>query len=41
MCTAPSPWGALIILIPVLGAVAETFLVNNFAPRPRGMRWGS
>jgi chloride channel protein, CIC family len=34
--TTPSPWGALIILIPVLGAVAVTFLVNNFAPEAKG-----
>ena len=34
--TAPSPWGALIILVPVLGAVAVTFLVNNFAPEAKG-----
>jgi len=34
--TAPSPWGALIILVPVLGAVAVTFLVNNFAPESKG-----
>ena len=34
--TAPSPWGALVILVPVLGAVAVTFLVNNFAPEAKG-----
>jgi chloride channel protein, CIC family len=34
--TAPSPWGALIILVPVLGGVAVTFLVNNFAPEAKG-----
>jgi chloride channel protein, CIC family len=34
--TPPSPWGALIILVPVLGAVAVTFLVNNFAPEAKG-----
>ncbi len=34
--TAPSPWGALIILVPALGAVAVTFLVNNFAPEAKG-----
>jgi CIC family chloride channel protein len=34
--TPPSPWGALIILVPVIGAVAVTFLVNNFAPEARG-----
>jgi CIC family chloride channel protein len=34
--TAPSPWGALVILVPVLGAIAVTFLVNNFAPEAKG-----
>jgi CIC family chloride channel protein len=34
--TAPSPWGALIILVPVFGAVIVTFLVNNFAPEAKG-----
>jgi chloride channel protein, CIC family len=34
--TAPAPWGALVILVPVLGAVAVTFLVSNFAPEARG-----
>jgi chloride channel protein, CIC family len=34
--TAPSPWGALVILVPVLGAVVVTFLVNNFAPEAKG-----
>jgi CIC family chloride channel protein len=34
--TAPSPWGALVILVPVFGAVAVTFLVNNFAPEAKG-----
>ncbi len=34
--TPPSPWGALIILVPVIGAVVVTFLVNNFAPEARG-----
>ncbi len=34
--TGPSPWGALVILVPVLGAVAVTFLVNNFAPEAKG-----
>jgi chloride channel protein, CIC family len=34
--TAASPWGALIILVPVLGAVAVTFLVHNFAPEAKG-----
>jgi chloride channel protein, CIC family len=34
--TPPSPWGALVILVPVVGAVAVTFLVRNFAPEARG-----
>jgi chloride channel protein, CIC family len=34
--TPTSPWGALVILVPVLGAVAVTFLVTNFAPEARG-----
>ncbi len=34
--TSPSPWGALVILVPVLGAVGVTFLVTNFAPEAKG-----
>jgi chloride channel protein, CIC family len=34
--TAPSPWGALIILVPVIGSLVVTFLVINFAPEARG-----
>ncbi|HEV2097349.1 MAG TPA: chloride channel protein, partial [Stellaceae bacterium] len=34
--TPPSPWGAFVILVPVIGALAVTFLVNNFAPEARG-----
>jgi CIC family chloride channel protein len=34
--TAPAPWGPLVILVPVLGAVGVTFLVNNFAPEAKG-----
>jgi CIC family chloride channel protein len=34
--TPPSPWGALVILVPVIGAVAVTFLVTKFAPEARG-----
>ncbi len=34
--TAPSPWGALVILVPVLGALGVTFLVTNFAPEAKG-----
>jgi CIC family chloride channel protein len=34
--TAPSPWGALVILVPVVGAIGVTFLVTNFAPEAKG-----
>jgi chloride channel protein, CIC family len=34
--TPPSPWGPLVILVPVVGAAAVTFLVTNFAPEARG-----
>ncbi|QDT46864.1 H(+)/Cl(-) exchange transporter ClcA [Symmachiella dynata] len=32
----PSPWGAWIILVPVLGAVGVAFLVKTFAPEAKG-----
>ncbi|HVZ53132.1 MAG TPA: chloride channel protein [Pseudolabrys sp.] len=34
--TPASPWGALVILVPVLGGMIVTFLVVNFAPEARG-----
>jgi chloride channel protein, CIC family len=34
--TAPAPWGPLVILVPVVGAVGVTFLVSNFAPEAKG-----
>src|ERR1700684_3154951 len=34
--TAAAPWGALVILVPVLGAIGVTFLVTNFAPEAKG-----
>jgi len=34
--TAASPWGIGIILVPVLGALAVTYLVKNFAPEAKG-----
>jgi chloride channel protein, CIC family len=34
--TPPSPWGALIILVPVVGGQIVTFLIVNFAPEARG-----
>ena len=34
--TPPSPWGPLVILVPVVGALVVTFLVTKFAPEARG-----
>ena len=34
--TAPSRWGAFVILAPVVGGVIVTFLVSNFAPEAKG-----
>jgi CIC family chloride channel protein len=34
--TPPSPWGAWIILVPVIGGMIVVFLVDNFAPEARG-----
>lgn len=34
--TAAAPWGPLVILVPVLGAVGVTFLVTKFAPEAKG-----
>ncbi|MGH6794887.1 MAG: chloride channel protein, partial [Methylocella sp.] len=34
--TPPSPWGAFIIAVPVLGSFIVTFLVEKFAPEARG-----
>jgi hypothetical protein len=34
--TAPAPWGPWVILVPVIGAVIVTFLVNTFAPEAKG-----
>jgi CIC family chloride channel protein len=34
--TAPSPWGAGVIVVPVLGAVVVAFLVKTFAPEAKG-----
>ena len=36
MFTPASPWGPLVILVPVVGAVVVTFLVSNFAPEAKG-----
>ena len=34
--TPPSPWGAAVIFVPVLGALIVAYLVKNFAPEARG-----
>jgi CIC family chloride channel protein len=34
--TPASPWGPLVVLVPVVGAVIVTFLVTNFAPEAKG-----
>ena len=34
--TPASPWGVLVILVPVLGAIGVVFLVKNFAPEAKG-----
>ena len=34
--TPPPPWGALVILVPILGSLGVTFLVRTFAPEARG-----
>jgi CIC family chloride channel protein len=34
--TPASPWGALVILAPILGGLAVVFLVRKFAPEARG-----
>lgn len=34
--TPESPWGAAVILVPVIGGLVVTFLVTKFAPEARG-----
>ena len=34
--TPAAPWGALVIFVPVIGGLAVTCLVNNFAPEAKG-----
>jgi chloride channel protein, CIC family len=34
--TPTSPWGAAVIAVPVIGALAVTFLVSRFAPEAKG-----
>ncbi len=34
--TPASPWGLLVFLVPVIGSVGVTFIVNTFAPEAKG-----
>ncbi len=34
--TPMAPWGILVILVPVIGALGVTFIVENFAPEAKG-----
>lgn len=34
--TPPSPWGAFVILVPVIGGLLVTLVVTKFAPEARG-----
>jgi CIC family chloride channel protein len=34
--TPASPWGLLVVFVPVVGAVGVAFLVKNFAPGAKG-----
>jgi chloride channel protein, CIC family len=34
--TPPNPWGAFVILVPVIGGMGVVFLVKTFAPEARG-----
>jgi H+/Cl- antiporter ClcA len=34
--TPQSPWGMFVILVPVLGSLGVTFIVNTFAPEAKG-----
>lgn len=34
--TPGSPWGAAVILVPVVGSIIVTFIVSNFAPEAKG-----
>ena len=34
--TTMAPWGAFVILVPVLGSLGVTFIVKNFAPEAKG-----
>jgi CIC family chloride channel protein len=34
--TPPPPWGAFVILVPVIGSIGVTFIVTTFAPEAKG-----
>jgi CIC family chloride channel protein len=34
--TPASPWGAFVILVPILGAIGVVYLVKNYAPEAKG-----
>ena len=34
--TPPTPWGSLVFLVPVVGALGVTFIVDTFAPEAKG-----
>ena len=34
--TPASPWGAFVILVPVIGGIGVTWIVSNFAPEAKG-----
>lgn len=34
--TPASPWGMAVILVPVIGSIGVTFIVNTFAPEAKG-----
>ena len=34
--TPASPWGALVIFVPIIGAIIVVFLVKNYAPEAKG-----
>ncbi|HEX3885653.1 MAG TPA: chloride channel protein [Stellaceae bacterium] len=34
--TPDSPWGAWVILVPAVGAIGVTFVINRFAPEAKG-----
>ena len=36
LLTPASPWGPLLILVPVIGGIGVTWLVSNFAPEAKG-----